>query len=286
MAEHELAGPVLGVAWDGGGYGCDGTIWGGEFLLVTETAFQRAGALRTFRLPGGERAIKEPRRTAIGVLYEILGEAVFDMPDLTPLQTFSSAELRLLHQMLARQVNAPLTSSAGRLFDAIAALVGLQQRVSFEGQATMALEFAMQETRTEETYAFGFGQTAQVPVIVDWEPVLRAVIDDGRHGVPTRSIAAKFHNTLADIIVAMAQRCGQERVILSGGCFQNTYLTERAVRRLAAAGFRPYWHCRVPPNDGGIALGQAVAASARYDAQVPHWQGICGAQHQEACRCV
>jgi hydrogenase maturation protein HypF len=286
MAEHELAGQVLGVAWDGGGYGLDSTIWGGEFLLATEAAFQRAGCLRTFRLPGGERAIKEPRRTAIGVLYEILGEAVFDTPDLPPLQTFSSAELRLLHQMLAQQVNAPLTSSAGRLFDAIAALVGLQQRVSFEGQAAMALEFALQEARTEETYAFGFGQTAQVPVIVDWEPVLRAVIDDVRHGVPTKSIAAKFHNTLADIIVAMAQRCGQERVILSGGCFQNKYLTERAVWRLAAAGFRPYWHRRVPPNDGGIALGQAVAASARYDGRLPHRQGMCGAQHQESCRCV
>lgn len=263
MAEHELDGRVLGVAWDGGGYGLDGTVWGGEFLLATETAFQRAGHLRTFRLPGGDKAIKEPRRTAVGMLYAVLGDAVFHMRHLPPLQAFSPAALRIVRQMLVQQLNSPLTSSAGRLFDAMAALVGLRQRVSFEGQAAMELEFAIEDAQTEEAYLFGIEQAASsAPLVIDWEPVLRAVIDDVQCGVSVPHIAARFHNTLAEIIVAVAQRLGQERVVLSGGCFQNRYLTERAVRRLAAEGFRPYWHQRVPPNDGGIALGQAIAASA------------------------
>jgi hydrogenase maturation protein HypF len=263
MAEHGLGGEGLGVAWDGGGYGLDGTVWGGEFLLATETAFRRVGHLRTFRLPGGERSIKEPRRTAVGVLYEVLGDAAFAMGHLPPLQAFSRAESRVVRQMLVQQVNSPVTSSAGRLFDAIAALAGLQQRVSFEGQAAMALEFAIQDAQTQEAYPFGIDATAPAPLVVDWEPMLRAVIEDIQGGMPVQRIAAKFHNTLAETIVAVAQRLGQERVILTGGCFQNRYLTERTVRRLAASGFRAYWHRRVPPNDGGIALGQAVAASAQ-----------------------
>lgn len=265
MAENELQGPVLGCSWDGTGYGPDGTIWGGEFLRATEDSFQRVGHWRTFRLPGGEKAIREPRRTALGLLYEMWGEAAFDRNSWPPVQAFSASELRVLRTMLARGVNSPATSSVGRLFDAVASLVGLRQQVRFEGQAAMELEFALAEEDLEEAYPVGVGEWSgpEAPMVVDWEPLVRALLEEARQGVPVARLSAKFHNALVESIVAVAQWVGEERVVLTGGCFQNKYLTERAVHRLRAEGFRPYWHQRVPPNDGGIALGQAVAACYR-----------------------
>jgi hydrogenase maturation protein HypF len=266
MAENELEGPVLGVAWDGTGYGLDGTIWGGEFLRATPISFERAAHFRTFRLPGGEQAIKEPRRVALGVLYEIFGEKVFAMPELLPVQAFSSQELKLLSNMLAKKLNSPLTSSAGRLFDAVAAIIGVRQQTKFEGQAAMELEFACDGVETDEVYAFELftiNRNGSSPTIIfDWAPMIRQIVEEQRRDMRLAHIAAKFHNTLVEAIVAIAHRVGEERVVLSGGCFQNKYLTERAIRRLREAGFRPYWHQRIPPNDGGIALGQAVVARA------------------------
>lgn len=266
MAENELQGPVLGCSWDGTGYGPDGTIWGGEFLRATESWFQRVAHWRTFRLPGGEKAIREPRRAALGVLYEMLGEAALENRSCPPLRAFSERELEVLRTMLARGVNSPVTSSVGRLFDAVASLVGLRQQVRFEGQAAMELEFALAGEDTEETYPWrlreGPGEQGQ-PLVVDWEPLLQSLLEEAQRGVAVARLSAKFHNTLVESIVAVARRIGEERVVLTGGCFQNRYLTERAVHRLRAEGFRPYWHQRVPPNDGGIALGQAVAACYR-----------------------
>lgn len=267
MAENELEPPVLGVSWDGTGYGLDGTVWGGEFFLVTETACKRAAHLRQFRLPGGDQAVKEPRRTALGLLHEMSGKAVLGMTGLAPVQAFAPAELAPLRTMLARQLNSPLTSSAGRLFDAVAALAGLRQQVRFEGQAAMELEFALEgAVPTDEAYKLPLRSEAaprtthNAPLILDWAPMIEAILADVKRGTSAGQISARFHNTLAEAIVAVAQRLGQRRVVLSGGCFQNRYLTERSVHRLQAAGFRPYWHQRVPPNDGGIALGQVVAA--------------------------
>jgi hydrogenase maturation protein HypF len=265
MAENELAGPLLGVAWDGTGYGLDGTIWGGEFLLLTAASFTRAAHFRPFPLPGGEKAIREPRRAALGLLYEMLGEKLFAMGELAPVQAFSREELRILRTMLQRGVNAPLAASAGRLFDAIAAIVGLRQEAGFEGQAAMELEFALDGIETDRQYRFeiveGRRHDRSSSAIVDWEPMAREILKDARRRVPVAEISAKFHNTLAAIIVAVARRLSQERVVLSGGCFQNRYLTERAVSRLRREGFRPYWHQRIPPNDGGIALGQIRGAA-------------------------
>ncbi|HUK56890.1 MAG TPA: carbamoyltransferase HypF [Nitrospiria bacterium] len=264
MAENELDGPVLGVSWDGAGYGPDGTIWGGEFLLTDASAFRRVASFRRFRLPGGATAIREPRRTAAGLRYEIAGERLFDPGDPIVLRFFTPAERAVLRTMLTRGIHSPLTSSVGRLFDAVASIVGLRQRVSFEGQAAMELEFAIGDERTEEAYPFRTheaGETYEAPLlIVDWEPMIKEMFDDQEREVPIRRISAKFHNALAEIIVAVAGRIGEERVALTGGCFQNKYLTERAVHRLDAAGFRPYWHRRVPPNDGGLALGQIFVA--------------------------
>lgn len=256
MAENELDPPAFGIAWDGTGHGSDGTIWGGEFLKVTATGFERFAHLRTFGLPGGEAAIREPRRSALGLLYEIFGDAVFVMTDLAPVRAFSPSELGAIQTMLERQVNVPRTSSAGRLFDAVASLAGLRQVTAFEGQAAMELEFALDGLDTELVY-----QVAYHNEMVDWEPMIREIVDEVLSGADRRRIAAKLHNTLVEVIVAESVWAAEERVILAGGCFQNKYLTERALRRLTDKGFRPCWHQRVPPNDGSIALGQVLAAA-------------------------
>ncbi len=266
MAENELEGSLLGIAWDGTGYGSDGTIWGGEFLKVSEDSFHRFAHLRTFRLPGSEKAIREPRRAALGLLYEIFGNSLFELKELAPVNAFDQAEQRILQAMLERRINTPVTSSAGRLFDAMASITGLRQRAGFEGQAAMELEFALDGVETDEVYNFriAHGETQTVnsasAIVIDWEPMVRDVIADVQRGIAAGHIAAKFHNTLVEMIVAMAYRADAERVALSGGCFQNKYLMERAFRRLTEEGFRAYLHQRIPPNDGGIALGQVMAA--------------------------
>ncbi len=267
LAENEIDGPALGVAWDGTGYGLDETIWGGEFLQVADGAFKRAAHFRTFPLPGGDRAVKEPRRIAIGLLYEIFGDAVFSMTELAPVQAFTPQELSLLKQMLQKRINVPLTSSAGRLFDAVAAIINHRQRVKFEGQAAMELEFALDGINTEQTYELriakcGLPNNPEVhsALIFDWQPMILALIEDAQNQVPVGEISAKFHNTLVEALMAIATEVGEERIALTGGCFQNRYLTERAVARLREQGFRPYWHQRIPPNDGGISLGQAFAS--------------------------
>jgi hydrogenase maturation protein HypF len=265
MAENELSSPVLGVSWDGTGYGLDGTVWGGEFLLATRESFQRAGHFRTFPLPGGERAIREPRRAALGLLYEVLAEEAFSSDELLAVHSFSANELEVLRTMLAKGLNSPRTSSAGRLFDAIAALTGIRQGVAFEGQAAMELEFALDGVDTEEAYRFRLVDAGDSTFTIDWEPLVRSVLDDVRDGISAGMISAKFHNALAETIVGAARRVGEERIVLTGGCFQNKYLTERVIRRLDEEGFRPYWHQRIPPNDGGIAVGQIVAAAHRQE---------------------
>jgi len=291
MAENEIAPPALGVSWDGTGYGLDGTVWGGEFFLVTDESVERIAHLRPFRLPGGDKAVKEPRRTALGLLHEISGDKVFEQKKLAAVAAFLPAELGTLRTMLAKKLNSPVTTSMGRLFDTVASLINLRQQIRFEGQAAMELEFALNGIETDEAYelqlvesapqgsagvppaislrdadrnkipASPAGGTPALPLyVLDWSPMIEAILVDVQRGVSVGIVSAKFHNALAEAIVAVAKRAGQNRVVLSGGCFQNRYLTERAVRRLQAEGFRPYWHQRVPPNDGGIALGQVVAA--------------------------
>ncbi|MBM4464740.1 MAG: carbamoyltransferase HypF [Chloroflexi bacterium] len=279
LAENEVEGPALGVTWDGTGYGLDGTVWGGEFLWGDASGFERVAHLRTFRLPGGEAAVREPRRSALGVLWEHCGPQALEWDDLAPVAAFSHSERRLLRQMLERGVNAPLTSSAGRLFDAVAALVDLRQENRFEGQAAMMLEYAVDET-VEEAYPLPvtqypipnlkrqtsnvkskIGNRKSESLVLDWGPLLEALLADLRRGVPVGVMAARFHNALVEGMVAVARAVGVERAALSGGCFQNRILMERAYRRLTEAGLRVYVHQRIPPNDGGIALGQVAVAA-------------------------
>lgn len=257
LADNHLQPPALGVCWDGSGYGLDGTLWGGEFLRVTPTGFERSVHLRPFRLPGGDLAVREPRRAALGLLYEGLGADAFTRTETPTLQAFTEIETRMLHHMMAHDLNAPWTSSVGRLFDAVASLLNLRQRSAFEGQAAMELEFASGAPLTNEAYELELSAG-----ILDWTPLMHDLLFDLDEKLSTAIIAAKFHHALANSIVAVATQVGEERVALTGGCFQNKYLTECAVQRLRANGFQPYWHQQVPPNDGGLALGQIAAAAA------------------------
>lgn len=267
MAENEIAPPFLAVAWDGTGYGADGTIWGGEFLQVTAEDFVRAATWRTFPLIGGEAAAREPRRSALGALWAMYGgklpESLYALPTL---RAFTPSELRLSLQALERGVNAPLTSSVGRLFDVVASLLDLNQRMSFEGQAAMRLEFAALAApqNTDESYPFEVTTittaNGQAVRIIDYAQVLEAIMSDLRRGVSAMDIARRFHQTLCQIILAQARTAGLERVALCGGCFQNRFLLAGAVAVLREAGFTPFWSAQVPPNDGGIAYGQAIAA--------------------------
>ncbi|MBV8378796.1 MAG: carbamoyltransferase HypF [Verrucomicrobia bacterium] len=258
MAENEIEAPALAVVWDGAGFGSDGTIWGGEFLLAEGAVFRRVAHLHPFQLSGGEAAVWQPRRAALGVLFELGGDGAIQDPTLAPVQGLGTVELSLIRRMLAEASSASATTSAGRLFDAVASLVGLRQQVSFEGQAGMELEFAI-EQGVHDAYPFEVEEGE--PYVVDWRPMIRQVIEDLRADQPLGRIAALFHNTLAQMVLAIAQRVEEEKVVLTGGCFQNRYLTEHCVDMLRSAGFRVYWHQRVPPNDGGIALGQVIAAA-------------------------
>ena len=277
MAENELSPPVLGVSWDGTGFGWDGTIWGGEFFLITDRNVERVAHLRPFPLPGGDQAVKEPRRAALGLLYEVFGEAVFGQNGFAPVAAFSKAELANLKTMLGKKLNSPITSSIGRLFDAAASLTGLRQQMGFEGQAAMELEFALHGIESEEAYSLPIADcrlpikktpavskseigNRKSEILLDWSTLVQEILADAKSGRPIGEISVQFHNALIEALIAVASRVGESRVVLSGGCFQNSYLTRRAVTRLREEKFRPYWHQRVPPNDGGIALGQVVAA--------------------------
>lgn len=268
MADNELDEEVLGVSWDGTGYGEDGMVWGGEFLLTDGRDYRRVAAFRSFRLPGSTASVREPRRTALGVLYEVFGESASGMLDIPSIRSFDISSLTILRKMLQSGLNSPLTTSVGRLFDAASSLTGIRQIADFEGQGAMELEFALNGVSTEEEYPFSLRTKMaenyfEAGIQIDWEPMIRGIIDDVRAGLAEGLIAAKFHNTLAEIVVAIAETTAKQKVVLSGGCFQNKYLTEKTVEVLAKHAFRAYWHQRVPPNDGGISLGQAYVALSR-----------------------
>ena len=236
-AENDIQGEYLGVSWDGTGFGLDGTVWGGEFFLVRAGSFERVAHLRPFRLPGGEAAIKQGWRSAASLIFQTFG------PD--------AVQDNVVRRMIEHAVNAPLTTSVGRLFAAVASMAGVAQESRFEGQAAMLLERAIGGLLTQDCYPLGEG---------DWAPLIEAVTDDVRQGTARDLIAARFHNALVRWILNVAQRTGVRQVVLSGGVFQNSYLVERTAEVLEAKGFRVATHQRVPPNDGGIALGQAALA--------------------------
>jgi hydrogenase maturation protein HypF len=261
VAEHGVDTPLLGVAWDGNGLGTDESVWGGEFIRVDNGTSARVAYFRPFRLPGGETAMREPRRAALGVLYEFLGHKMFGVDWLNPMKACTENELQRLSTMLYRGFNAPVTSSVGRLFDAVASLAGVRQRSTYEGQAAKELEAALDGVDTDAAYRFEMIPQEGEKWLVNWEPTIRDVVRDVNRRVAAGKISAKFHNTLAEIVVDLARRVGQRRVVLTGGCFQNRYLTERALARRESAEFQVFIHERVPPGDGGLALGQIAWGS-------------------------
>lgn len=267
MVEHGLDGQVLGLAWDGTGHGPDGTVWGGEALVCSASGYRRVAHLRHFALPGGERAVEEPRRAALGLLYQLRGDAVREAAR----KWFADAEIEPLLTMLQRPSHAPITSSMGRLFDAVAALLDLCTRSEFEAQAAMQLEFAVHGI--EEETAYPLPLCKGVPAVADWGPLVEALLADRDRGVPVPVLSARFHNALADLAVRIARRADRRRVVLSGGCFQNASLQARVLERLREAGFEVFAHRQIPPNDGGISVGQVLVAGARRE--------LCGAQRKE-----
>jgi hydrogenase maturation protein HypF len=262
LADNGQAGPVIGVAFDGTGYGTDGTLWGGEFLAADLAGFERAGHLAPVPLPGGAAAIRQPWRMAAAYLSVACpAEQIFDLD----VSRRNGSRWPAVAAMAAKGINSPLTSSAGRLFDAVAALVGVRDEVNYEGQAAVELE---QMASPGETGGYDAAMTAGWPFLIEGAGLVRAATDDLRAGVPPAVISARFHNGIAALIeagcVRAAERFGLRTVALSGGVFQNLIVTHGAVARLEARGFRVLVHSRVPCNDGGISLGQAVVAAARH----------------------
>jgi hydrogenase maturation protein HypF len=257
MAEHGLPAEqqVIGLSFDGTGYGTDGTIWGGEVLVADYASFRRAFHLNLIAMPGGDLAVQQPWRLALAWLHQL---GIAWKSDLPPVQAARSAGLMAVARQLEMRVNAPLTSSMGRLFDAVAALIGLRSEVTYEGQAAIELEAIVDP---EETGAYTFAITGET--IEPW-PVIRSLLADWRSQVPLSKIAARFHNGLADmsldVCLLIRSREGIEDVALSGGVWQNMTLLAAARKRLQAAGFRVFTHRQVPANDGGLALGQAAVA--------------------------
>jgi len=261
MAEHRLTGTVIGVAFDGTGYGDDGCIWGGEFLVADYAGFTRAAHWGYIAMPGGDRAVREPFRMALAHLLHAYGTWDASLP---PVREASDAERTIIRRQIERRLNAPLTSSVGRLFDAVASIVGVRHRARYEAQAAIELE-ALVDPTADGAYPLVISR--KTPAVIEPGPVIRGVVADLAAGTPVPVIAARFHAT---VVGAMIQVCGRireatglDRVVLSGGVFQNATLLTAARRALVSAGFKVFSHHLVPPNDGGIALGQAVVAHAR-----------------------
>jgi hydrogenase maturation protein HypF len=259
LAEHGFEGSALGLVWDGAGLGPDGTLWGGEALLVRGAVWRRVAHLRPFRLAGGERAIAEPWRAALGLL------ALVSRADALAWATrrLGEAGARVTMTMLDRGVNAPVTTSIGRLFDAVAALAGLRDVNGFEAQAAIELENAAADEDGAEPYPLPLGSGE--PAVADWAPLVAAVLADVAAGTPVSLVAARFHAALAVLAEETAVRAAVPQVVLTGGCFQNLRLARDVRRRLLARGFAVLSPRGVPPNDGGISLGQAVVAALRME---------------------
>jgi hydrogenase maturation protein HypF len=256
MAEHGLNEPVIGISFDGTGYGDDGAIWGGEVLVADYKSYRRAAHLDYFPLPGGDAAIKRPARTALALLWS-LG---LDWDErLAPATEFCAEDQVKLRIQLEKKINTPLTSSMGRLFDAAAALAGVRQKVNYEGQAAIEFE-ALADEAEAGSYPFGLDQ-AEVRSGVE------ALVADVLAGVPLPKISARFHNGVANAVRVVTSNIGKDtqirKVVLSGGVWQNITLLRRTLSLLQKDGFKVYIHREVPTNDGGLSLGQAVIAASR-----------------------
>jgi hydrogenase maturation protein HypF len=267
MAENRVVETVIGVALDGTGYGTDGHIWGGEFLLADYKKFERLAHLEYVPLPGGDAATKKPLRIAAAYLYYLLGETALAESGLTG--RISADELALIKHQVDHKLNAPLTSSCGRLFDAVAALIDLRDTVDYEAQAAIELEMAATDFVPSDARNYPFDVEEQAGVkIIRLGRLFDAILDDIKNGSGKAEIAYRFHASLAQMIArlckTLSRQTGVKRVALSGGVFQNRLLFHLVIGALKENNLEVLTHKMVPANDGGIALGQAaIAAFAR-----------------------
>lgn len=262
MADNGLMGPVIGVAFDGSGFGPDGSVWGGEFIVATYKGFERMGHIENMPLPGGEISIRKPYRLALAYVRTLLGET----PDLPSFGRIPAEEQEIILAQITRGINTPLTSSCGRLFDSVSALLGFKRTISFEGQAAVALEMAAARSERGASYPFGLEKEDGLWQ-VKLKQLFRSVIEEMTSAVPISEISFKFHGTVAHMIrdatTAVSAETGITKIILSGGCFQNRLLLDLTLPLLAHAGLTCFVHRQVPCNDGGLALGQAAVAAHR-----------------------
>jgi hydrogenase maturation protein HypF len=262
MAEHKIGGPVLGLSFDGTGYGTDGTVWGGEILIADLKSFTRAAALYPVGMPGSAAAIKEPWRMGISYLVDAFGEDILDL-DLPCFRALDKKKVEIILEMISKKINAPLTSSLGRFFDGIAAIIGIRNHVHYEGQAAMELEMAVKQ-ETEKVYEYQWTAGDWVQILP--QPIVHGVVQDLRNGISSEQISARFHSTLIRLFSELCEEIkkdtGLNRAVLSGGVFQNAILLTGLTGALENKGFEVFSHSLVPTNDGGISLGQAVIAAA------------------------
>ena len=258
MMDNQLSPPLLSLSWDGTGLGDDHTIWGGEAFIVKEDGIGHFASLYPFQLPGSEKAVKEPRRSALGVLHAIFG---YPLPPICKTWTtaaFSDEELEILSTALIKGINAPVCSSMGRLFDAVSALLNCCLISHHEGHAALSLEdLAAKAENASPRYTIPLLKEKEI-WLIDWRDMVRQIFEDKMRGVALSEIAFSFHLALAQVVAAIAQKASMENVLLTGGVMQNKLLTERAIAELRQSGFKPFWHHQIPSNDGGLAIGQIM----------------------------
>jgi hydrogenase maturation protein HypF len=260
LAEHGVEGPAIGVIFDGIGYGTDGHLWGGEFLVGDLRSCERVGHFRYQPMPGGDLATREPWRMALSYLQAAYAELPVDSP---AFNNITPADLGLVAQAVSRGINAPMSSSCGRLFDAVAAMLGLRQRASYEGQAALELEMSADPHANQLLPYELLNEGGQI--IFDPLLMVRDIFEQQKQGADPATLAGRFHASLAamtlDVCEELRSRTALQRIVLSGGVFQNCLLTEMTLARLEDSGFEVLMHSLVPPNDGGLALGQAIVAA-------------------------
>jgi hydrogenase maturation protein HypF len=279
MAEHGLTGEVTGIAFDGTGYGTDGGVWGGEFMVASRGDFKRTAHIACVPMPGGNRAIREPWRMAAAYLHHTFGErAFFEHPSF--FERFDRKKIETIIKMMEKKINSPSTSSAGRLFDAVSSIMGIRDEITFEGEAAIELEMRAMGPGAMGPEAIGsramggapplsypFDIVSKNPAVIDTRPLIKGVVEDVKTGTPLPQISFRFHHTIKDIIVRVVKEAkasrGIDRVVLSGGVFQNSLLLNLTVHGLEEEGFKVWTNERVPVNDGGISLGQAAVALER-----------------------
>jgi hydrogenase maturation protein HypF len=266
MADNLLENQkVIGVAFDGTGLGTDGTIWGGEFLVADYSGFDRIGHLKCMPLPGGDMASKEPWRMGAAYLYKIFGQDFLNIK-IEFVKHLDKKKWSIIKQMIDQKLNCMMTSSMGRLFGAVSSLCGIRKRPenNYEGQAAIELEMAIKDVETEESYSFNVIKKEGI-YIIDPEKIIRAIVEDLKKSIIPGIISLKFHNTIADIILNLCKKIREDKkinsVALSGGVFQNLILLDNTYKKLESENFKIFIHQKIPPNDGGIAAGQAVIAA-------------------------